>query len=95
MDDRVDVVQQPVYIAVRNKGAVSQAVTAVNIPEPPQGCESQQLMDFAATVGLFNDSSKDVGLKARTAESYADRHGITVKIVEVVQGMTFPPTESG
>ena len=67
---------QPAITMVRAGDGPWSTVTSVSVPPPPDGCETQQLMDWASVLAVFAVSAIDMPMKLRVAGAYAERWGI-------------------
>ena len=70
--DQKDVTQRPIRMLYQGDGPF-RTVRDISIPEPPDGCESQQLFDWALLIAVITSSMPMHG-KMRLVEAYCDRH---------------------
>ncbi len=67
--------QEAIRLVRQGRGAFSTVVNSI-VPMPPEGCESQQMFDWGATVAIANSGHLHLPLKLRMIEAYAERWGI-------------------
>ncbi len=89
--DQKAVVQRPIIIRYEGKEPF-RTIADMSIPEPPNGCESQQLFDWAVLCGVIPSNMPMVG-KMRLVEAYSERHP-SVVVKEYEGGEWPPPPES-
>lgn len=81
-DDRKWVIQKPILMRDRANPKPPSIQTAhlqdINVPVPPDGCESQQVMDFAVIRASCAAGPMD-GFTTRLVEVYAERWSIPVE----------------
>ncbi len=84
--------QRPVYLNRSGEGEFA-SVNGFNVPGPPEGCESQQLMDWGSTLAVLA-SPHNMGIKLRMIEAYCARYSIgTTDDLQVSMGNTEGNTE--
>ncbi len=71
-------VQAPIKIKKQGDGMFASVSDAL-VPQPPEGCESQQMMDWGATVAVMKHEHINLPLKLRMVEAYAQRWGIATE----------------
>lgn len=70
-------VQLPIVLNRAGEGPWA-TVEGAHVPFPPDGCESQQLMDWGS-VHAVATSQVSLPMKLRVVQAYADRWGVPVQ----------------
>ena len=65
--------EQPAITLSRSGDGQWSSVNGMNIPAPPEGCETQQLMDWGSVIAVLQAPWIDMSRKLRVAEAYAER----------------------
>ena len=74
MDDRSQVAQPPIELKYAGGGPF-RTVQAFTVPDPPEGCESEQLLDWGSVLAVLAVPI-DNARRSRVIEAYALRWGI-------------------
>ncbi len=71
---------QPAITLIREGDGPWATITGADVPEPPDDCESQQVMEWATVLSFFRiDPAKcPLHVKLRVASTYAERWGIPI-----------------
>lgn len=83
MNDQKQVTQAPIKVTLNSVLGVQQ-IRGVEVPPPPDGCESQQVIDYAAVVSFFGitrQSNLPSTQQLRPLQVYAERWSIPVEYV--------------
>lgn len=80
--------QPEITIQVVNEGTPFQSAVAVQVPGPPEGCESQQLMDWAAVAAIMAMPNYVMEVKMRLITVYAERWQVPMNTSD-----TLPPLQ--
>ena len=64
--------QPPVSLRKTGDGDFTM-ITGWNVPMPPEGCESQQMMDWGSTVAIVTAAHLDHTAKLRMIQTYCER----------------------
>ena len=83
MSDEVKVEQTPIQLQYSGTDPAFRTVVNFRIHDPPQGCESQQLMDWGSVMAVIAVQI-DTARKTRIIEAYAMRWSIpTVEVAHI------------
>lgn len=69
--------QPPIWLWQKGEGDF-RTVQGINVQAPPEGCESMQLMDWCGVCYIIVGSHKDMPMKLRVVQAYAERYDIPI-----------------
>ncbi len=71
---------QPPITLIRQGDGPWATIVSATVPEPPEDCESQQLLQWAAVLSFFQIPRAEcpMHVKLRVASTYAERWGIPI-----------------
>ena len=72
MDDRSNVLQKPIRLQVANMGQLTESVIGFSVPFPPEGCESQQLIEIGSVTAIIYAGHIGLTGKLRAIQAYAN-----------------------
>lgn len=78
LSDRKTPKQPTLWIAVERMGTFAETVADLRLPGPPDGCESQQLFDWAAITFSMCRGDLAMAFKVHLAVTYAERWGLPI-----------------
>ena len=81
MDDLSSVEQPPIGIQYTSADGPFRTVSGFQVPDPPKGCESAQMLDWGSVMAIMA-IPLDQGRRARVIEAYALRWNIATKEVD-------------
>lgn len=88
--DEKSVTQTPIKLLVQGDGPF-RTIKHSMVPEPPEGCESQQVFDWAATVSAMRQQHLSLAIQMRVVSVYAERWKISTEEVSHVDDMRSEP----